>query len=67
MEATRVARKFVSPTAGRLGEVREKINRVAGNTSPCKHCGSPDTTEIADQFLCADCIALAGCGCAGDE
>jgi hypothetical protein len=31
----------------------------------CERCGSFDPLEIAGQCLCADCIALAGCGCAG--
>ena len=31
----------------------------------CERCGSFDVLEIAGKFLCADCVALAGCGCAG--
>jgi hypothetical protein len=31
----------------------------------CERCGSFDVLEIAGQFLCADCVATAGCGCAG--
>jgi hypothetical protein len=31
----------------------------------CERCGSFEALEIAGQFLCADCVALAGCGCAG--
>ena len=31
----------------------------------CERCGSFDAMEFTGQFLCADCIALAGCGCAG--
>jgi nitrate/TMAO reductase-like tetraheme cytochrome c subunit len=31
----------------------------------CERCGSFDAMEFADQMLCADCIQLAGCGCAG--
>jgi hypothetical protein len=31
----------------------------------CERCGSFDVLEIAGQFLCADCVAVAGCGCAG--
>jgi hypothetical protein len=31
----------------------------------CEHCGQLEVLEIAGKFLCADCIALAGCGCAG--
>lgn len=32
----------------------------------CEHCGCFDTLEMAGQFLCADCVALAGGGCAGN-
>lgn len=31
----------------------------------CERCGNFDVLEIAGQFLCADCVAVAGCGCAG--
>jgi hypothetical protein len=31
----------------------------------CERCGSFDALELAGQFLCADCVAVAGCGCAG--
>jgi len=31
----------------------------------CERCGSFDVLEFAEKFLCADCVALAGCGCAG--
>jgi hypothetical protein len=31
----------------------------------CEKCGQFDVIEIAGQFLCADCVALAGCGCGG--
>jgi len=31
----------------------------------CERCGSFDVLEIAGQFLCADCVATASCGCAG--
>jgi hypothetical protein len=37
------------------------VNEAAG----CERCGSFDVLEIAGQFLCADCVAVAGCGCAG--
>lgn len=33
----------------------------------CERCGSFDASEIGGQFLCADCVALAGCGCAGSN
>jgi hypothetical protein len=33
--------------------------------SACERCGSFEVMEIAGKFLCADCVALAGCGCAG--
>ena len=31
----------------------------------CERCGSFEALEFAGQFLCAECIAMAGCGCAG--
>lgn len=31
----------------------------------CERCGSFETLEIGGEFLCGDCIATAGCGCAG--
>ena len=31
----------------------------------CERCGSFDAMEFAGKVLCADCIQLAGCGCAG--
>jgi hypothetical protein len=31
----------------------------------CERCGSFDALEFAGKYLCADCIQLAGCGCAG--
>jgi hypothetical protein len=37
----------------------------ANETAACERCGSFEVIEIAGQFLCSDCVALAGCGCAG--
>ena len=31
----------------------------------CERCGQFDTVEIGGSVLCPDCVALAGCGCAG--
>jgi len=31
----------------------------------CERCGSWEAQEIGGQWLCPDCIALAGCSCAG--
>lgn len=31
----------------------------------CERCGSFDAMEFAGKVLCADCIQMAGCGCAG--
>ena len=44
------------------------MERSPADSTPdaaCERCGSFDAQEIAGQVLCADCIALAGCGCAG--
>jgi hypothetical protein len=38
---------------------------AASKPDQCERCGSFDVLEIAGQFLCADCVAVAGCGCAG--
>lgn len=32
----------------------------------CDECGRFGANEIADRQLCDDCIAQAGCSCAGD-
>jgi hypothetical protein len=42
-------------------------NPVPENGAPiaCERCGSFDAIEFAERILCTDCIALAGCGCAG--
>ena len=40
-------------------------NIAAKETANCERCGSFEVLEIAGQFLCADCVAVAGCGCAG--
>jgi hypothetical protein len=39
--------------------------RQVKTDAACERCGSFDVLEIAGEFLCADCVALAGCGCAG--
>jgi hypothetical protein len=42
------------------------MQQLNDSTAPaCERCGSFDVLEIAGQFFCADCVALAGCGCAG--
>jgi len=38
---------------------------AAAKDAQCERCGSFDALEFAGQLLCGDCIALAGCGCAG--
>jgi len=40
-------------------------NPTANEAAACERCGSLDVLEIAGRLLCADCVALAGCGCAG--
>ena len=37
---------------------------IHGNAA-CEICGSFETVEFTGKILCADCIALAGCGCTG--
>ncbi len=41
------------------------IENKANEDEACERCGSFDAQEIAGLILCADCVALAGCGCAG--
>jgi hypothetical protein len=43
-----------------------KFFSAGQSETACEQCGSHDVIEIAGQALCKDCIALAGCGCAGD-
>ena len=31
----------------------------------CERCGNFGALEIAGKILCADCVELAGCSCAG--
>ena len=40
---------------------------VVKETATCERCGRFEVLEIAGQFLCADCVAVAGCGCAGHD
>ena len=40
---------------------------IPAEDRPCEACGQFDAIEMAGRVLCADCIALAGCGCAGAE
>ena len=41
------------------------IENKAKEDAACERCGSFDAQEFAGTILCADCIALAGCSCAG--
>jgi hypothetical protein len=45
--------------------MESKPTIAAPEDAACERCGSFDALEIAGQALCKDCIALAGCGCAG--
>jgi hypothetical protein len=47
-------------------EAHSTIQPLNNSTSSaCEHCGSFDVLEIAGKSLCADCVALAGGGGAG--
>jgi hypothetical protein len=37
----------------------------SSEAAACERCGSFEVLEIAGKFLCADCVMLAGCNCAG--
>ncbi len=45
--------------------MKSEPTMAGGEDAMCERCGSFDVMEIAGQPLCKDCIALAGCGCAG--
>jgi hypothetical protein len=47
--------------------VESEIAKATGETTACERCGSFEAMEIAGKFLCTDCVALAGCGCAGEN
>jgi hypothetical protein len=36
-----------------------------GENVSCEECGQFGALEIAARCLCPECVALAGCGCAG--
>jgi hypothetical protein len=46
--------------------VESKPAKIVDETGACESCGGFEVMEIAGKYLCADCVALAGCGCAGD-
>jgi hypothetical protein len=45
--------------------VKPECIKAANETVACERCGSFEAMQIAGKFLCTDCVALAGCGCAG--
>jgi len=45
--------------------VNSQPESKATEPGACERCGSFNVLEIAGKFLCADCVAQAGCGCAG--
>jgi hypothetical protein len=45
--------------------IMETTPANSAEDAQCERCGSFDVLEIAGKFLCADCVAQAGCGCAG--
>ncbi len=38
---------------------------LATDDQPCEECGRFGALEIAGRRLCPECVAVAGCGCAG--
>jgi len=38
---------------------------AAAANPACESCGHPSAREMAGQWLCDDCISVAGSGCAG--
>jgi len=45
--------------------MESKPTNFFSEDTACERCGRFEVLEIAGKFLCADCVALAGCGCAG--
>jgi hypothetical protein len=45
--------------------MKSKPDHFVSEAAACERCGSFDVLEIAGKILCADCVAVAGCGCAG--
>jgi hypothetical protein len=57
---------IVEPLHRKINMADLTIQPFNGSTTPaCENCGSFEVLEIADKFLCADCVSLAGCGCGG--
>jgi hypothetical protein len=46
-------------------KIMESTPAASTEETVCERCGCFDVLEIAGTFLCADCVALAGCGCGG--
>lgn len=42
-----------------------KLADATNENAACDVCGSFGALEIDERTLCADCVALAGCGCGG--
>ena len=45
----------------------EPLAGSAVENDPCDECGQFGALEIAGRRLCPDCVAVAGCGCAGHD
>jgi hypothetical protein len=45
--------------------VNSKPETKSPEEAACERCGSFEAMEFAGKILCADCIQLAACACAG--
>ena len=45
--------------------MKESSAGAAVESDQCDECGQFGALEIAGRRLCPECVAVAGCGCAG--
>jgi hypothetical protein len=56
---------MMADTAEKTSEPDPLHASINDATGSCELCDSWETQEMAGRWLCATCIAVAGCGCAG--
>jgi hypothetical protein len=56
---------LIRPQTALQNLMPDQDEKPEASAAACERCGSFDTMEFAGKILCADCIQLAGCGCAG--
>jgi Cof subfamily protein (haloacid dehalogenase superfamily) len=55
----------VAPAGSPATAFARAVDLVLPKPAVCERCGAFEAMEIGGEMLCADCIAQAGCGCAG--